>query len=66
MMERHRRVRSIGLTLFLLGTLGLPGFSLVVPGDDLWKQIARVGFLVVGMLGVILFGYGVFKITRSR
>lgn len=69
MIERYRRIRSIGLCLFvvgMLGMVGLPGFSLVPPGDELWKQAARVALLVCGFAGVGIYGYAVYKLSRMK
>jgi hypothetical protein len=66
MSSSLRRLRNVGLAVFLLGALGVPGFSLLAPGEDHWKQVVRVLLLISGFLGVGLYGFAVYKLSREK
>ena len=66
MSDRFRKLRALGLGIFIAGALGVPGFSLLAPGDDNWKQVTRVALLVFGFVGFGIYGYAVYKINRTK
>jgi hypothetical protein len=59
-------LRTVGLQLFFSGAVAFVVFSLLVPGTELWKRIATIGFWAVGVCGVGLYAYALFKMWRSR
>jgi hypothetical protein len=68
-IKRYQRMRFVGLCMFAAGMLsivGLPGFSLVPPGDELWKQTVRVVLLVCGFAGFGVYGYAVYQLNRLK
>jgi hypothetical protein len=60
------RLRSVGLQIFFLGAMAFVVFSLLVPGTEPWKRIATIGFWGIGVCGIGLYAYALFKIWRSR
>jgi hypothetical protein len=64
--DHLEKLKSRGLSMFWIGGLATPIFSLVVAGEELWKQVTRIGCLALAFLGFCLYAYAVIRSHRSR